>query len=139
VMLPHHGAGRRVLVVEDNVDVGAFSTQVLQDLGYETIWAKSAKEAMSLIEDGQPFDVVFSDVVMPETNGIDLAKTLRERYPTLPIVLTSGYSDVLAEKGRHGFSLLQKPYAAEELSRVLRLACAGSRMSRAPLHSESPA
>ena len=80
---------------------------------------------MSLLEDGQPFDVVFSDVVMPGTNGIELGKAIRDRFPGLPVVLTSGYSDVLAEKGRHGFDLLQKPYAAEELSRVLRRACGG--------------
>ena len=47
--------------------------------------------------------------------------SIQERlYPNLPVVLTSGYSDVLAEEGRHGFELLQKPYAAEDLSRVLR-------------------
>jgi PAS domain S-box-containing protein len=138
-MSPHDGAGRRVLVVEDNADVGAFSTQVLHDLGYETTWAKNAKEAMSLLEDGQPFDVVFTDVVMPGTNGIELGKAIRDRVPGLPVVLTSGYSDVLAEKGRHGFDLLQKPYAAEELSRVLRRACGGISASGGALRSESSA
>jgi DNA-binding LytR/AlgR family response regulator len=53
-------------------------------------------------------------------NGIELATRIRDRFPGLPIVLTSGYSDVLAQKGRHGFELLQKPYAVEDLSRVLR-------------------
>jgi DNA-binding NtrC family response regulator len=80
---------------------------------------------MSLLNGGRRFDVVFSDVVMPETNGIELGTEIRKRFPGLPVVLTSGYSDVLAEKGRHGFELVQKPYAAEELSRVLRRVCAG--------------
>jgi FixJ family two-component response regulator len=57
---------------------------------------------------------------MPGMSGIDLGHEIRRRHPDLPVVLTSGYSDVLAEEGRHGFELLQKPYAAEELSRVLR-------------------
>jgi FixJ family two-component response regulator len=57
---------------------------------------------------------------MPGISGIALGHEVRRRYPDLPIVLTSGYSHVLAEEGRHGFELLQKPYAAEELSRVLR-------------------
>jgi hypothetical protein len=46
------------------------------------------------------------------------------------VVLTSGYSHVLAEEGRHGFELLQKPYAAEELSRLLRRAARGRRAGR---------
>ena len=69
---------------------------------------------------GARFDVVFSDVVMPGMSGIELGQEVRRRYPGLPVVLTSGYSHVLAEEGRHGFELLQKPYAAEEVSRVLR-------------------
>ena len=112
--------GRRVLVVEDNVEVGRFSTQILADLGYDTTLAKNANEALKLLDEANPFDVVFSDVIMPGMNGLDLGREIRRRYPEVPVVLTSGYSEVLAEEGRHGFDLIQKPYAAEELSRVLR-------------------
>jgi PAS domain S-box-containing protein len=118
---PEAGRGRRVLLVEDNVEVGRFSTQLLDDLGYETTWASNADEALRFLH-GAPegFDVVFTDVVMPGMSGIDLGLEVRRRFPGLPVVLTSGYSHVLAEEGRHGFELLQKPYAVEELSRVLR-------------------
>jgi PAS domain S-box-containing protein len=116
-----HGQGRRVLVVEDNVEVGQFSTQLLQDLGYETVWATNAGEALKLLEEESTgFDVVFSDVVMPGISGVDLGHEIERRYPGLPVVLTSGYSHVLAQEGPHGFELLHKPYAAEEVSRVLR-------------------
>ena len=115
------GQGRRVLVVEDNVEVGQFATQVLQDLGYETVWAANADEALKVLEaESARFDVVFSDVVMPGMSGMDLGHEVQRRYPGLPIVLTTGYSHVLVEEGLHGFELLQKPYAAEEVSRVLR-------------------
>jgi PAS domain S-box-containing protein len=114
------GHGRRVLVVEDNLDVGAFSTQLLADLGYETTWAKNANEALTILESVDNFDVVFSDVVMPGMGGVELGLEIRRRYPTLPVVLTSGYSHVLAQEGRFGFELLRKPYAAEELSSILR-------------------
>jgi PAS domain S-box-containing protein len=117
---PEEGRGRRVLVVEDNVEVGRFSTQVLQDLGYETTWAANAVEALAHLQGVESFDVVFSDVVMPGMSGIELGQEIRRRHPGLPVILTSGYSHVLAEQGRHGFELLQKPYAAEELSRILR-------------------
>jgi PAS domain S-box-containing protein len=116
-----HGRGRRVLLVEDNVEVGRFSTQILQDLGFETTWATNGDEALKVLEEtSASFDVVFSDVVMPGIGGVELGQEIRRCYPTLPVVLTSGYSHVLAEESRHGFELLHKPYAADELSRVLR-------------------
>ncbi len=52
--------------------------------------------------------------------GVELGEEIRRRHPGLPVILTSGYSHVLAEGGLHGFELSHKPYAAEELSRVLR-------------------
>ncbi|MEN3228301.1 ATP-binding protein [Methylorubrum rhodesianum] len=110
----------RVLVVEDNVEVGRFATQILEDLGHRITWAGNAAEALVLLDQGSDrFDVVFSDVVMPGMNGIDLGHAIRERHPGLPVVLTSGYSHVLAQEGRHGFELVQKPYAVGDLSRVL--------------------
>lgn len=115
------GRGSRLLVVEDNVEVGKFSTQLLQDLGYDTTWAANADQALALLsEEKNGFDAVFTDVVMPGMSGVELGREIRRRYPDLPIVLTSGYSEVLAQEGRHGFELLQKPYAVEELSQVLR-------------------
>ncbi len=122
-------AGRRVLVVEDNVEVGRFATQILQDLGYETTWAANAEEALERLERGNGgFDAVFSDVVMPGMGGIALAKELRRRHPDLPVLLTSGYSHVLAQEGTDGFPLLNKPYSAEQLSR--RLGAAITRRNR---------
>jgi len=115
------GAGQRVLVVEDNIEVGRFATQILEDLGYATTWAANAEEALDQLgADGATFDVVFSDVVMPGMGGIELARILRRRMPHLPVVLASGYSHVLAQEGTRGFELLHKPYSADQVSRVLR-------------------
>ena len=116
-----------MLLVEDNDEVGRFSTQILQDLGYETTWAANADEALKLLDEVNGFDVVFSDVVMPGMSGVELGQEIRRLYPELPVVLTSGFSHVLAEEGRHGFELLQKPYAAEDLSRMLRRVARGRR------------
>ena len=128
------GASRRVLVVEDNIDVGRFSTQILEDLGYRTSWAANAEEALEKIEsDGGGYDLVFSDVVMPGMGGIALAEDLRRRLPELPVILTSGYSHILAEQADHGFELINKPYSAEEISGVFRRvisACRGRRRKR---------
>jgi signal transduction histidine kinase/CheY-like chemotaxis protein len=117
------GRGHRILVVEDNEDVGKFSTELLQDLGYVTRRADNAKQALALIAaDESAFDLVFSDVIMPGMNGVELAKIIRRQYPHLSVVLTSGYSSVLAENTHHGFELIQKPYSVEALSRSLRRA-----------------
>ena len=71
------------------------------------------------MSDAARFDVVFTDVVMPGMTGIELAKEIRRHHFDLPVVLTSGYSQVLAQNGSYGFELLQKPYSIEQLSRIL--------------------
>ncbi|ACK84169.1 PAS/PAC sensor hybrid histidine kinase [Methylorubrum extorquens CM4] len=110
-----------VLVVEDNEQVGRFSTQLLSELGFETTWAANAEAALRLLEEHpERYAAVFSDVVMPGMNGVELGKEIRKRQPDMPVVLTSGYSHVLAQEGSHGFELLHKPYAIEDLTRVLR-------------------
>ncbi|MCJ2109188.1 PAS domain-containing protein [Methylobacterium sp. E-041] len=114
------GDGQRVLVVEDNVEVGRFATQILEDCGYRTTWAANAEEALDRLgPDGSGFDAVFSDVVMPGMGGIALARLLQRRLPGLPVLLASGYSHVLAQDGLEGFELLHKPYSADQLSRIL--------------------
>jgi signal transduction histidine kinase/CheY-like chemotaxis protein len=114
-----------VLVVEDNESVGQFSTAILQDLGYATEWAVNASQALDVLEAGTPHvDIVFSDVIMPGMNGVELGRVLQQRYPGLPILLTSGYSEVLAEESRHGFRLIQKPYTPELLAEAIEQALA---------------
>ncbi|WP_298089545.1 PAS domain S-box protein [uncultured Sphingomonas sp.] len=124
------GEGRCVLVVEDNISVGQFATQLLEDLGYQTAWVTSAEEALERLgSDGDGFDIVFSDVVMPGMGGIELAKRLANDLPTMPVVLASGYSHVLAQEGAEGLELLRKPYSASQLSAALqrRIAWAAER------------
>ncbi|WP_205691963.1 ATP-binding protein [Caulobacter soli] len=117
----------RVLVVEDNAAIGEFATQLLQDLGYHTELAANAVEALARLETSAPFDLVFSDVVMPGIGGVELARTINGRWPGVRVVLTSGYSHVLATDAHHGFPLLHKPYSVEELSHILRQAAATER------------
>jgi PAS domain S-box-containing protein len=112
---------RSVLLVEDNETVGSFAHSLLEELGQDVTWAIGAEDALEILEARHAeFDLVFSDVVMPGMNGIDLAQKVRERWPDLPVVLTSGYSHILAEEGSHGFDLLQKPYSVVGLLEVLK-------------------
>jgi CheY-like chemotaxis protein len=125
------GRGTSVLVVEDNVEVGTFATQTLAELGFGTVWAANAAEALAeLAKDADRFDVVFTDVMMPGMNGVDLAREIQRLHPDLPVVLTSGYSHVLARTGTNGFELLQKPYSVEQLSRTLQAVAKPARRKR---------
>ena len=115
------GRGHFVLVVDDNEEVGRFSAELLEDLGYGVRHVSNAKDALALLgESDFAVDLVFSDIIMPGMNGIEFATLLRDRYPGLPVVLTTGYSNVLAENADCGFELIKKPYSVELLSRVLR-------------------
>lgn len=126
-----HGRGRRILIVEDNVEVGEFSSETLQDLGYQTVWARSGPEALEILTTTTAeFDLVFSDVIMPGMNGVELAQQIMKLHPNLAIVLTSGYSEVLADEGSHGFELIRKPYSADALAVVLNRAISLSAAAR---------
>ncbi len=86
--------GGRILVVEDDAIVAAMVTSVLRDFGFEATRAGSGDEALSLLDAGRSFDLVFSDVVMPGgTSGADLARQVRRRWPATPVVLTTGYRE----------------------------------------------
>ncbi|MDR3527829.1 MAG: response regulator [Rhizomicrobium sp.] len=114
-----------ILVVEDNRDVGEFSSQLLRELGYDSVLSANAEEALrKLGENAERYDLIFSDVVMPGRDGVSLAREIRQRWPDKPVILTSGYSQVLSSEGSHGFDLLQKPYSVENLARALRSALA---------------
>ncbi|HMM88135.1 hybrid sensor histidine kinase/response regulator, partial [Bradyrhizobium sp.] len=74
------GRGYRVLVVEDNDDVGQFSTELLEDLGYTVRRVASADAALAILaQDEFSADLVFSDIIMPGMNGVELAGVIRER------------------------------------------------------------
>lgn len=117
------GSGMSVLVVEDNIELANFAADGLTELGYSITLVDNATDALAeLVVDADRFDVVFSDVVMPDMTGLDLANAIRDRSIGVPIVLTTGYSEALSQEGSLGFDLVQKPYSIEELSQILHRA-----------------
>jgi signal transduction histidine kinase/CheY-like chemotaxis protein len=113
-----------VLLVEDNDEVGEFAETLLQELGHQVTRTRSGAEALE-VAGTRDFDVVFTDVVMPEMSGIELAEALKDKIPDVPIVLTTGYSDEIARHGTGGRPVLLKPYRAETLAAVLDEALGG--------------
>ena len=112
------GARGRVLVVEDDSLVAELAAGMLNELGFETVVTHSAREALARLSGDQRPTVVFSDIVMPGgISGIELARKVRERFPELPVLLTSGYSEHVTKT--EGFPLLQKPYDMDALAAAL--------------------
>ena len=108
----------RALIVEDDVLVAELAAGMLNELGFEAVVTHSAKEALERLSGEQRPTFVFTDIVMPGgISGIELARKVRDRFPELPILLTTGYSEQVA--GNHGFPVLQKPYELESLADAL--------------------
>jgi CheY-like chemotaxis protein len=109
-----HARGR-VLVVEDDLLVAELAAGMLAELGFEPVVSHSAKEALECLAGGNRPKLVFTDIVMPGgISGIELAEKVRTRFPELPILLTTGYSEEVG--GKHGFPVLQKPYELDTLA-----------------------
>jgi PAS domain S-box-containing protein len=123
VSLPK-GSGERILLVEDDNAVRKYVKEALMENGYWIFDASVAKEAMDIFEQERgDFDLVLSDVVLPEVNGLHLIDLLLHRKPDLKVLLTSGYMDkksqwpVITERG---FPFIQKPYNLDDLFKVVK-------------------
>ncbi len=117
----------RILVVEDNNSVAQVTQSLLEQIGYETVRTESASEALKILDSGQKFDLVFSDIVMPGTiNGIGLAERVKERHRGTPVLLTTGYSEGLKLAGTN-YDVLRKPFVVSTLEQAVQAAIATSK------------
>jgi two-component system, NtrC family, sensor kinase len=115
----------RILLVEDNPDIAEIARSNLEELGYRVTHVGEPRAALTALARDGHFDLVFSDIVMPgDLNGVDLARSVRERRPDVPVLLTTGYSSVAQAAMDEGFPILRKPYGAEELGSSVRRALA---------------
>ncbi len=118
----HSGTGT-VLVVEDDPDVRASTVVLFEMLGYDTFEAEDGEAALKVLDENASIGLLFSDVVMPKgMSGIDLVREAMQKYPSLKVVLCSGYPETDLRKSglpEGEFQLLTKPYTFEELSAVL--------------------
>jgi PAS domain S-box-containing protein len=121
---PGSAGSGTVLLVEDNPDVASASAVLLEQLGYSVRWVADAESALSAL-DRDAIDLVFSDIVMSgKMDGLGLARAIKQKHPSLPILLATGYSDAL-QGVRGDFPILRKPYQLHELSRALSRLSAG--------------
>ncbi len=138
--VPIKGGTETILVVEDDALVRNYVIAQLQSLGYTTLQAANAAEALAIADSGADFDLLFTDMIMPgKMNGKQLADEMATRRSALKVLFTSGYTeDAVIHHGRldPGVLLLAKPYRKTELARLLRTAI-GAADELPPLAHES--
>jgi len=123
------GGNETILVVEDDRLVRDYVLTQLRSLGYVTLEAANAAEAIAIVRAGQAFDLLFTDVIMPGgLNGRQLADELQKIKPGVKVLFTSGYTEnAIIHHGRldTGVMLLAKPYRKSEMAAMIRTALAG--------------
>jgi DNA-binding NtrC family response regulator len=119
-----------ILVVDDDAAVLLTTARLLQRAGFETLEIGTPAEALALIAT-EPVDVLLSDVVMPDMNGLELAAAVRERHPEIEVVLMSGFTPAALMRhkltGEGAPAILQKPVARDELVAAVGAAVERSR------------
>ncbi|MES2721527.1 MAG: ATP-binding protein [Pseudomonadota bacterium] len=115
-----------LLMVEDDDGVANLVCGMLVELGYNVTRVDCAAAAITALESSSGFDIVFSDLVMPgEMDGIALAREIGRRWPSLPVLLTTGFSPGVAAAAEEGLTLLTKPYGIGALAAALDAARPG--------------
>jgi two-component system cell cycle sensor histidine kinase/response regulator CckA len=120
---PRRGAGEHVLVVEDDRQVRAIVKQMLVSRGYEVTIASDGAEAIAAAHGPGLFDLILSDLVMPDMGGRELVEKVKVLQPDAAVLYMSGYSDdAVRRRGviSPGIALLEKPFSAEDLARYVR-------------------
>ncbi|PTQ60905.1 PAS domain S-box-containing protein [Sphingomonas aurantiaca] len=118
---PHAGGAERVLMVEDQIEVGELGKTILEDLGYEVVLVDSARAALDTLHGDSDFRLLFTDILMPGgMNGVALAQAVRRDYPHTAVLLTTGFADEAIDAGSRSFELIRKPYRRNELNERIR-------------------
>jgi len=113
-----------IMVIDDETNIVTMVSQILTELGYHVISATSGREAQILSDQhAQKIDMVLTDIIMPELNGPDLVRMLRQKRPTLKALYMSGYANnAAAQIGelKPDTAFLQKPFSSETLTHCIR-------------------
>lgn len=113
----------KALVVDDQPDVLDMASQLFRTLGYEVVAANNGNEALGILDRNPDISLLFSDVVMPGMNGVELARKAQHAIPTIKIILATGYAAHVLDtllKQPYEFPLVPKPYKISDIVRCLR-------------------
>lgn len=109
----------RILVVDDDSLVAESTVSMLEHLGHSAILTTSCIAALEALRTEPEIDLVITDQVMPGMTGIELARRIRQLRPELPVILATGYSELVQRRNEPGFVTLDKPYHLEKLAAMI--------------------
>ena len=115
--------GARILLVEDDPRVRTATVGALEDLGYDPVACASGAEALALFESVE-FDLVISDVIMPEMTGPEMVRELKSRRPDVAVLFVTGYVGEGEGEDLVGYDLLRKPFTVSTLAASVATALA---------------
>ena len=118
-----------VLVVDDEAPIRQVARRILETVGYRVIEASNGFEALALLEEGTPLDLLMADLQMPEINGEEMARRIRAARPDLNVLYVTGFVDTLFEKRStlwEGEAFLEKPFTVTGLLEAVSLLLYGS-------------
>jgi CheY-like chemotaxis protein len=116
--------GRKVLVVEDNAISFKLMLAILSQVNVEVVHALNGRVAIELCKDDQPFDLVLMDMQMPEVNGLDATRTIKQLHPDLPVIATTAntyFEDEVACREAGCDAFLTKPLKFRQLFEQMQL------------------
>lgn len=89
---------KRILVADDEMSIRLLYSEELREEGYEVFTASNGREALEVV-DKEPLDLIILDIKMPEMNGIEVLRRIKEQHPDLPVLLSSAYSEYKQDFG----------------------------------------
>lgn len=123
----------RILVVDDEESIREIVTSMLSNSGFQCRQAASGLEALAILESGEQFELMLSDLMMAELDGIGLLERTKEKFPDMPVVMVTAVHDVsvaLAALRNGAYDYLLKPFEREQLLAMVRRALENRRLKR---------
>ncbi|MBI9105075.1 MAG: PAS domain S-box protein [Spirochaetales bacterium] len=124
IQLTATGGHERILVVDDEEYIVEMEKMILERLGYDVVSVVGANKAIEAFNTSpESFDLLITDMTMPDYTGIQLAEKIRAKKPDLPVVICTGFSEQINRENKHEFGIdmvLQKPVEKKELANAVR-------------------
>lgn len=113
------GRPAKILFVEDEKAVRTFAVRALRKKGYQVTDSDSAENALEILQKDHDFDLLLTDMVLPNMSGAQLTNQVKKQFPAMPVILASGYSEDIAKKevdNTYQFNFITKPYSLDDLT-----------------------
>ena len=110
----------KILVVDDNIDILEFIQEMLLLFNYTSTIVESGEHALKLFAEGERFELVITDINMPGISGIEMTKKIKQQFPSLPVIIMTGYSDNEIVGKQTGDEFIRKPFAIDKMMNLIQ-------------------